>query len=431
MKRWLWILALLAVMAGAWALQESRGQVPGQTAGDLGPGAQGAKLLIRGMDAPSPPPTAPTPAIPPSSQGAWNALPPGMAGQVGAPRVALPPSNSVDINKDITITSAVGPWTILVMSYTTPRENPALDAAKMAREFVTEWNTNRAYAKFKLKAYVFNYGADEKQKEYERVQKLKQEQVEALNKLGLDGKAMPIRIHTVRIDEHTAVLLGGFSDAKSAMEVCQELRKIELKPDFVKRVKVDCRFAGAFEPEKKGQALTAQAQVVEYINPFTKAMPVRNPAAPTQQAGGAASAEEMKLLRGINSKEPFSLLNTKRPFTLAVKQFNTQFKATTDIKDAESFLKQMISASSKKNGDWQDFANQNAHNLADALRRVKLDAYVLHCKCCSYVTIGSYNTPQEPELVQMQRFLDTYFQAEAFRCLDMFEHPMPMKVPGN
>jgi hypothetical protein len=424
MKRWLWILALSAAMAGAWVQQ-----VPGQSAGDLGPGAQGSTLRLPGMDAPNPP----VPALPPGLQGAWNALTPGMTGQVRSPQFALPPSNSVDINKDITITGDVGPWTILVMSYTTPRQpdTPGLDAAKMARDFVTEWNTNPAYAKFKLKAYVFNYGAEEKQKEYERVQKLKQEQIEALNKLGLNGKTMPIRVQTVRIDEHTAVLLGGFRDDKSAMNVCQELRKLKPDPGFVKRVKVDCRFAGAFEPEKKGQALTAKDQVVEYINPFTKAMPVRNPAAVKEQNDGMISAEEMKMLRGINSKEPLSLLNTKRPFTLAVKQFNTQFKATTDAKDAESFLTQIMNASGKKTGNWKDYAYQNAHNLADGLRKAKLEAYVLHCQCCSYVSIGSYNSPQDPELVQMQRFLETYFQAETFRALDMFERPMPMKVPGN
>ena len=272
MKRWLWIFALSAAAAGTWVQQ-----VPGQSPGDLGPGEQGSKLKLPGMDAPSPP----APAVPPNSQGAWNALTPRMTGQVGAPQFALPPSNSVDINKDITITADVGPWTILVMSYTTPRQpdTPGLDAAKMARDFVTEWNTNPAYAKFKLKAYVFNYGAEEKRKEYERVQKLKKEQVEALNKLGLNGKTLPIRVHTVRIDEHTAVLLGGFRDADAAMKVSQEIRK--LKPPDIKRVKVDCRFAGAFEPEKQGQALTARDQVVEYINPFTKAMPVHNPAAPS------------------------------------------------------------------------------------------------------------------------------------------------------
>jgi hypothetical protein len=46
------------------------------------------------------------------------------------------------------------------------------------------------------------------------------------------------------------------------------------------------------------------------------------------------------------------------------------------------------------------------------------------------VTVGSYNSPQDPELVQMQRFLETYFKAEGFRFLDMFERPAPMLVPG-
>jgi hypothetical protein len=423
MKRWLWILALLTVLAGAWAQQAIRGQ-----SGDLGPGAQGAKLRLPGMDPPSQLPTPGSPAIPPSSQGAWNpALVPGMTGQVGAPHIALPPSNSVNINKDITITGDVGPWTILVMSYTTPRDNPSLDAAQMAREFVTEWSTNPTYAKFKLKAYVFNYGAEEKQKEYERVQKLRKEQLDALNQMGLKGTTMPIRVQTMRIDEHTAVLLGGFRDADAAMNVAKEIRKLP-HPDIT-RVKVDRLLGATYVPDAKNRPGSVQDKVDLYVNPFTKAMPVRNPAAPKEQAGGM-TPEEMKYLREINNKEPLSLLNTKRPVTLAVKQFNTQFKATTDAKDAESFLSQIVGMSGKKTGESKDHAYLNAHNLADGLRKAKLDAYVLHCQCCSYVTVGSYNSVQDPELVQMQRFLETYFQAEVFRCLDMFERPMPMKVPG-
>jgi hypothetical protein len=302
----------------------------------------------------------------------------------------------------------------------------------MARAFATEWNSNPAYAKFKLKAYVFNFGAEEKQKEYERVQKLKKKQIEALNEAHLPGAIMPIRIQTVRIDEQTAVLLGGFRDADAAMSVAKKIR--ELPPPDVKRVKVDCRYAGAFTPEKSSKGLAdlgpaAQEQVVQYINPFTKASPVRNPTAAKEQTGMTPAAE-LEFLRKVNREEPLSLLNTRRPFTLAVKQFNSQYKTMTDAKEAKTFINQFNDLFGRKKGEWVDGAAHNAHNLAEALRKSKLEAYVLHCQCCSYVTVGSYSGPQDPELVQMQRFLETYFQAEGFRVLDMFGHPAPMLVPG-
>jgi len=442
MKRWLWVLALLAVVVGAIAQQAIRGQAPGQrppqNPGDLGPDAQGSTLRFPGMDAPGMPAPAPGPAMPAALQNLYNpalvANPYAGVVRTGGHHYALPPSNQVDLNRDITITPEVGPWTILVMSYTTPRQPaaPGLDAAKMARDFVTEWNSNAAYARFKLKAHVFNFGAAEKQKEYERVQKLKQEQIDELNKLKLDGKAMPIRIQTLRIDEHTAVLLGGFRDAKAAMDVAQEIRKLKPDPDLAKRVELDCIYSGALGAERPGAGNPSAAFAVsQFVNPFAKAMPVRNPAVPATEQAGMSAAEELGYLRKVNSKEPLSLLNTKKPFTLAVKQFNAQFKATTDAKDAENFFNHVIGLSGKKNGDWKDFAYQNAHTLADGLRKAGLEAYVLHCQSCSYVTIGSYDTPQDPKLVQMQRYLsEVYFKQENFRVLDLYERPIPMAVPG-
>lgn len=406
MRRWVWVVA---IGLGAVA-------APGM-AQDIGPGAGGATLRLPGMDAPAVP--TPVPGLPPGLQNAWNPA-------AGAPRVAVPPSNRVDINKDITITPEVGPWTILVMSYTTPRDNPGLDAAQMAREFVTEWNTNPNYAKFKLKAHVFNFGAEEKQQEYERVQKVRQKQIEELTKLGVDGRTMPIRIPTIHIDEHTAVLLGGFKDADAAAEVVQKIRKLPT-PD-PNRVKLDRLLGAIYEPDQPMRGGSVLAHGDQYSNPFAKAMPVRNPTA-ARGNFGMSPAEELKYLRGINSKETLSLLAAKKPFTLCVKQYNSQYKATTDEKDAERFVNQLLSTS-KRSGEWKDYAYQNAHNLADGLRKAQLEAYVLHCQCCSYVTVGNYATPQDPELVQMQRFLETYFKNPNLQVLDMFERPVPMKVPG-
>jgi hypothetical protein len=336
------------------------------------------------------------------------------------------PSNQIDINKDITITPEAGPWTILVMSYTTPRDAPGVDAAKMAREFVTEWNSNPAYAKYKLKAHVFNYGAEEKRKEYERIQKLKQEQVEALNKAGLQGKTMPIRYATIHVDEQTAVLVGGFKDAESATAVAKELRK--LPPPDPKRVKLDIRTAVTYEADTQAKGGTIHDTIIQYVNPFTKAFPVRNPST-KNEASSITADTEMRLLRQFNREEKYSLLECRKPVTLAIKQFNSQYKTTTDAKEAKGFMERFVSLSTKK-GEWVDHAAHNAHNLAEALRKTGIEAYVLHCQCCSYVTVGNYSSVTDPQLVQMQRVLETHFQGQGFQVLDLFPRPVPMPVPG-
>ena len=47
----------------------------------------------------------------------------------------------------------------------------------------------------------------------------------------------------------------------------------------------------------------------------------------------------------------------------------------------------------------------------------------------SFVTVGGYDTAEDPRLVAMQDRLENYFRNPAFARLDVFPRPMPMQVP--
>ena len=417
MKRWVCMLAVLTVAVGVVVHDTGRGQVPGtKPPVDVGPGAGGATLKLPGLEpapAPYPNPGSDKPAIPDPLKGLWNpSASPNPAIKPGGTKVALPPSNQVDINKDIEIAEKAGQWMIFAMAYTGPK------APEMARKFVIVMRGH-----YKWKAYVFNYGAKEKQAEYERVEKLRREQVEALQRAGLKAD-VPIRVPTIRIDEQTGVLVGGYKTREEAMDALKKLRKLDPKGLIDNQVDLDTKFVIELDGQARREA--------RCVNPFLKAFPARNPALPPEQYD-ANPEEEMNFLRKVNSGEPFSLLQCKKPFTLAIKQFNMQYKTLDSASGAKAkgFLEKFDKGFFLKGGEWQDATAHNAHNLAEAMRKAGLpETYVLHCKYCSYVTVGAYNGVDDPQLVAMQNYLEPRFKMDTFHKLELLPRPVPMPVPG-
>jgi hypothetical protein len=415
MKRWLWMLAVLTVAVVVH--DTGRGQVPGtKPPVDVGPGAGGATLKLPGLEpapVPYPNPGSDKPAIPDPLKGLWNpSASPYPAIKSGGTKVALPPSNQVDINKDIEITEKAGQWMIFAMAYTGPK------APEMARKFVIVMRGH-----YKWNAYVFNYGAKEKQAEYERVEKLRREQVEALQRAGLKAD-VPIRVPTIRIDEQTGVLVGGYKTREEATKALEKFRKLDPEALVKNQVDLDTKFVIELDGKARREAV--------YVNPFLKAFPARNPTVPQEQFGSHPE-EEMKLLRKLNSDESFCLLQCKKPFTLAIKQFNMQHKTMDSAsgEKAKTFLEKFDKGFFNKIQPWEDMTAHNAHNLAEAMRKAGVpETYVLHCKYCSYVTVGGYKNVDDPQLVAMQNYLETRFKMDAYSRLELFPRPIPMPVPG-
>lgn len=410
MKRWLWITAIFAAGMGVIA-HSSRGQFPASKPGDLGPGDKGATLRLPGLDpVPTTRPPVPGGALPdyvPKSAGTPGSAFPSL--QPGGTKVALPPSAQYDINRDIEITSEAGPWAVFVMAYTGPK------SPVMARKLVTELRTT-----YKYPAYVFNYGAEEKHKEYERVQKARQVQIDALQKAGLKAD-VPIRVPAIRIDEQTGVLIGGFRTREEAAAFVEKLRR--QKPPDPEKVDLDTKFYAEVKQEPGGTKVVKGERI--YMNPFLKALAVHNPTAPKEQSPNAL-AEELSLLRKLNADEPLNLFHCKKPVTLAIAQYGTQHKGFNDAREAKGALTQFGIA----RGEWSDHAAHNAHNLAEALRKGGLpETYVLHTRYSSYVTVGGFDNEKDQQLVAMQNFLENRFRAPAYAPLKLFDRPVPMQVP--
>jgi hypothetical protein len=406
MKRnWLTMVAAVASVAGMLLARSGRGQTPF----DIGPGDRGATLKQPGFEAPAQKQSAPLPNLWNQTVAPYPAA--GPQGQLPVQQTALPPSRQ-DINKDIEVTADVGPWMILVITYSGDQ------APMQARKFVDVLRRQ-----YKLPAYVYNYGAKEKQKEFERVQAEKKKQRDALEQAGMKN-ILPIRVRTMKIEEQTGVLIGGYRSRDEASRVLeQQIRK--LTPPDPREVDVYVQYFDQDVSDPKSEGLGSKVNVnkdsIKLVNPFLfSAFPVRNPC--VTEAPADESKAEIEFLRTINSAESLSVFNCKKKMTLAIKEYKTGAVLQDDQKLTKAFLNQRAGR--------QDVAGQNAHNLAEGLRKAGLtDAYVLHVRYGSWVTVGAFDGPQDPNLPGMLSFLEGYLRSEQLRPLDLLPRPIPIQVP--
>jgi hypothetical protein len=305
-----------------------------------------------------------------------------------------------DPNQELYVTPAQGPWMIFVTRYAGP-EGPTL-----ARQFLTELRAN-----YKVPAYLFAYGAEEKRKEDERVRQLIKQQRDYLNQMGLSADT-PIRVPRVRIQEEYAVLVGGYKDMDAARRDLEKIKK--MPPPNPGRVRLDLMVL----PNPTGNAPTRM-----YDNPFMQSFVVHNPTIPVERPADKDKPDAF--LKQLNVNESFSLLKCPKPVTLVVKQYQGATVVQSKATSSSGFLQSL--GLGGKSGELLNAAALNAHNLAEVLRKLNFDAYVLHTRYSSIVTVGGYDGPEDPRLKRTQQQLASL--APRLGQLQLFTQPMPMEVP--
>lgn len=393
------VFALVVFTCAAWVLiaGADRGQA------QVGPDEGGAVLKTPFDVVPAKKASAPSSGS--YVEGVFNQAPMGapQASPVGEHKHPLLAEEKPDINQDIHVTSAQGPWMIMIESYTGP------EAPVMARNMVTELRSA-----YQLPAFTFSYGAEQRRKEYERVKKIIDQQKEYLRQkeLPLD---YPIRVRYMRIEEQVAVVVGGYPSDDAARKALNDIRK--LKPPDPGKVKLATMFYS--KEDAKKQKVDQEAA---YVNPFKRAFVVRNPSV-KQDRPADREKLDINVLKKLNAGESYSLLNSKKPFTLAIKGFQTP--TTIATRERKGNILEVLGFT-KKNGDEIDGAAHDAHNLAESLRKIKLDAYVLHTTYSSLVTVGAFDSLEDPSLHSTANLIETRLRLDA---VGLFPKPIPMQVP--
>jgi hypothetical protein len=301
--------------------------------------------------------------------------------------------HSYDPDKDYTITPQAGQWMVCATCFVGPL------APQLAREMVEEIRSQH-----RVPAYIWNKGEEEKLKERERLRKIHEQYGDVANS---------VKLHTIRIKDECAVLVGGFKDQESAAKA---LRLIKAWPTPQNKALCPVVHDAAYKDEQLDKAPEVKGS---YVNPYVMAFVSRNP---TVQHQKVVDPKLEALMKKINAHEKYSVYTCRKPWTLAVAQFQGVSVIKTEAAN-ESFIDKVF-------GSWKgeslSASALNAVNMCEALRKGELEAYVLHTTWGSVVCVGGFDSLDDPKMAAIKTRLANMPKGQGTM---MMGEARPMQVP--
>ncbi len=385
MKRFPWALTGLAVPALAAGVVGL---------GGLGRGLAQAPTAAPGFDRP----VAPPPGFVPSG-----------------PAAAAAPSRQPGPYE---VTPQAGAWMVLAASYTGP------NAVFLAEQVVRQLRETH-----RLPAYTWNFANQKRRKEEEEV-----------NRLMKENPNLPYRRRVTRIEEHCGVVVGGYASSDAASAALKKIKRLP-PPDVRTPTGEDASDTIILRGEQDVSPGKTQGQTIDRVkvNPFVRAFVIRNPAVPQEQIDQTTKVDP--LWKQLNADEKYSLLKCKKKWTLVIKFYQGPGALLSNAvpNDDESFLTKL--GFGNKSRQILDATAHQAHELAKFLRqcprpRTKgtYQAYVLHTRHGSIVTVGGFDSDKDKEMQAIQQELASLRMNWAGgqplgTAHDLFAQPMPMRVP--
>ncbi|MBA4188909.1 MAG: hypothetical protein C0467_13005 [Planctomycetaceae bacterium] len=412
---------------------------------------------------------APTPPVSPSTP---PPLPPGVTPAGGVvpptrnpvlPAGALTPAPSVTQPaatpppQDLEIRSALGanhPWVvkpehgaffICMKSYSRPNKPTAQDSGPSARTLAEQLATDIRET-YKVQALLYEYVSPERKAEMASIaaarerakvfasQIDKYKQQAALQ--GMEFLAPDTRLHfkTMNYTDQIAVLVGGF---KSEEDARKALNTVRTWPAPKNKALMD----GAViqRADKNGKMMLEEG----YLNPYLTAHVVPNPTI-ARAADPAEAVTIDPFLVKLNEGRPYNLLKAKKSWTLGVKSFSAPVEIVSKDSGSGGVMRQL--GLGGKGADVLKAGAEQAEQLAAALRKMRgegipaegFEAFVLHTRTASIVTIGQFDSPSDPALNQTKQLLarmtlkaseDEKGYKPVANAPSLFDNMIPVPIP--
>ncbi len=386
--------------------------VLGQFAADRTPAPAKAPAPFGGAEPAAPRGTVPPPVgglQPAPSTPAPGGFQPAGGAPVAPPQVEIP--SVLGPNHPLAVRPEHGAFFICVKSYSRPHRpdpsNPGLSARELAEglakyirethnvnvllfEYISEAKTAEAIARAAAieRARAFNQSLEA----YRQKSRLK-----GMEFLEPDNM---IRYKTFNYRDQVAVLIGGFQTEEEAVKGLGVVKKWPAPTD------VRLLDGGAISrPDSNGKRTIEKT----FLNPFPQAMVVANPAIPREEETKPQGIDPF--IVKLNEGRPFSLLKATKSWTLGVKSFS----APVAVQSAEEESSLMRRMGLGKGADVLNAGAEQAEALAKSIREMRgeppdhaplnLEAFVLHTRTGSFVTVGQYDGPNDPQLLQDRRML--------------------------
>lgn len=391
------------------------------------------------------------PSIARSLPPGYSALPTGSTPQsYASPPVNVEIKTAIPANHEWLLKPEHGAYFISVKSFARPpRPTPddqGPSALAMAQALAAEIRDQ-----YRVQAFLYEHVSDERKAEMAAIasartrsqqyvaqwDKLREQaQLKGMDFLEPDSK---IRYRTVKYKDQIAVLVGGFKSDEDARKALDTVRKWPAPKSKVKdhlgREVLLMDMGTIFRPGPNGKQLLQESP----INPFPTATVVPNPtiARPTQTVTGGVDPLIVKL----NEGRPYNLLEATKTWTLGVKSYCAPVEIVS--KDAASNVMRKFGAG--KGADALRAGAVQAESLAKVLREMKkngqslgIEAYVLHTRDASLVTVGQFDGPYDPELIRTRDMLaaiklnvteDPTGQKPILNAPSLFDKFVPMPIP--
>lgn len=343
-----------------------------------------------------------------------------------------------------------GSYFIMVKSYVRPTADSK--AARDARERGEKGLTARELAEalaseirdtYRVQAFLFEYISEERKAEMRAYLAARQKaeteyvaQIEALRQKaklqGLDFVAPDNKFRVMKHDgrDQIGVLVGGFQSEADALKA---LNKLKTWPAPKNEVLVD---KGLILTTKDGRNSSESA----VINPYASAFVVPNPSVVKSGLPGGPRAAPDPFVVRLNDDNPYSLFKATKGWTLAVKAFTSPVEISN--RDSDTSLMRKFGSGSKV----LIAGAEQAETMAKALRAMRgpngealnLEAFVLHTRNSSVVTVGQFDGPDDPALQAMKRMLskmsgrvteDQGGLRPVMNAPTLFDNVVPIPVP--
>ncbi len=320
--------------------------------------------------------------------------------------------------------AADGRWMIMVKSYAGP------DSRKKAEALVADIRETHG-----VNALLYERNAEERKeeearvaavrkRENEKVQPFKEVLKQAEREAAANGYQFSPTEVTVKVPrpyhetpEQWVVFIGGFETMEKAAASLPAVKKLPPPKDTAL---MDAGLHGGEQTDPRTGEKVFKASA-NFLNPYPSSMVVPNPAA--SKANLEEKAKLDPFVVKLNDGVEHTLLKAKKPWTLAVKSYTMPTTRASTGGDGRTVF------DGKKKGptaaDLLMASAGEAEALVKALRDPKMkprpfEAFVLHHTHGSIVTVGQFDTPDDPDLLKTQQEL----LGITFELLDKDKKPL-------
>jgi hypothetical protein len=280
--------------------------------------------------------------------------------------------------KEYKLSSRHGPWMIMVTSLWGETPDQEKQAAEAAKELVYQLRRKGIPA--------YTYSQDDLT-----------EEIDGVDRMGRNTRQKYVARHGM-----IGVIAGNYE----SMEGDKAQRTLKYVKRFEPKMKVDV--AGKKKP-------------VEVTLALNKAFLTRNPLLPPDQL--ARKARDPLMLQ-LNSGHNYSLLENKGRYSLVVSSFygNSQVKPTEFHKFDERLQ-------SNANISLENAARES-ELLCATMRQQGLEAYVFHERFRSVVTVGAFQSKNDPEIAKLTKLYQAKYKKDENSGQE-FLVAEAIKVPGR